>query len=73
MGMVMPVPRGRQAMDRELTELLERSRSIEMTEEQLEEHRIALAVANGYLSDSRVTVDAMKAARTVVEAGNKPK
>ncbi len=60
-------------MDRELQDLLEKSRAIEMTEEQLEEHRIALAVANGSLSDSRVTVDAMRAARTVVAAGSKPK
>ncbi len=60
-------------MEHELTALLERARGLSMTNEQLEEHRIALAVANGYLSDSRVTVDAMKAARTVEEAARKPK
>lgn len=60
-------------MERELLELLEKSRAVEMTEEQLEEHRIAMAVANGFLSDSRVTVDAMRAARTVVAAGSKTK
>jgi hypothetical protein len=60
-------------MDQELADLLARARSVKLTDAQLEEHRIALAVANGYLSDSRITIDAMKAARTVEEAAKKPK
>ena len=60
-------------MDEELTHLLERAKAVTLTQEQLEEHRISLAVANGYLSDSRVTTDAMRAARTIAEAGGKPK
>lgn len=60
-------------MDQELTDLLARARGVKLTDAQLEEHRIALAVANGYLSDSRITIDAMKAARTVEEAAKKPK
>lgn len=60
-------------MDKELQELLERSKTLELTDEQLEEHRITLAVANGYLSDSRVTVDAMKATMTVVAASKQSK
>jgi len=58
-------------MDHELEGLLERARSIPQTDQQLEDHRIALAVANGQISDSRITIDAMKAARTIVEAGSK--
>ena len=60
-------------MDAELKELLERSRSLSLSDAQLEEHRISLAVANGYLSDSRVTVDAMKATMTLVAASKQSK
>lgn len=55
-------------MDKELAELLERARSVQMNEEQLEEHRIALATANGHISDSRITLDTMKATRTIMKA-----
>ena len=60
-------------MDQELLTLLGRAREIKPTEAELDEHRIALAVANGVYSDARVTVDAMKASRTIVEAGLKAK
>ena len=60
-------------MDKELEELLERTRAVKLSEAQLEEHRIALATANGHLSDSRITLDAMKATRTIMVAAEKPK
>ena len=58
-------------MDKELAELLEKSREIKMTPQALEEHRIALAVANGSFSDSRVTIETMKAGVTILAASEK--
>ena len=58
-------------MDKELNELLEKSRKIQMTPAALEEHRIALAVANGSFSDSRVTIETMKAGVTIITASEK--
>lgn len=58
-------------MDKELMELLEMSRKIEMSPEEIEEHRIALAVANGSFSDSRVTIETMKAGVTILAASEK--
>lgn len=55
-------------MDRELEDLLEKSRVRNLSDEQLEEHRIAMAVANGSLSDDRITIETMKAGMTVVAA-----
>lgn len=55
-------------MDQRLKDLLDRARSAKMTEADLEEHRIALATANGYLSDSRVTVEAVRSTRQVMVA-----
>lgn len=60
-------------MDKELQELLERARAVEMTDAELEEHRITLAAANGHLTDSRITVDTMKATRTIMKAAEQPK
>ncbi len=55
-------------MDQELAALLERARTVNPTEEELRESRIAIAAANGGYSDRRVTVDAVRASRTIVEA-----
>lgn len=55
-------------MDKELSDLLERARTIELSEADLEEHRIALAAANGHLSDERITLETMKATRTIMIA-----
>lgn len=55
-------------MDKELSDLLEQARSIKLSEADLEEHRIALAAANGHLSDERITLDTMKATRTIMIA-----
>jgi hypothetical protein len=52
-------------MDQMLAELLERAYGASMSADDVEERRIAMAVANGALSDSRITVDAMRAVRTV--------
>lgn len=60
-------------MDKELEALLDSVRDVKMTDEQLEEHRIALATANGHLSDSRITLDTMKATRTIMIASEKAK
>jgi prefoldin subunit 5 len=56
-------------MDRELYELLARARQIKPTVDELEEQRIMIAAANGHLSDSRITVETMRAARTIMVAG----
>ena len=58
-------------MDKELAELLERARNVKLSEDDLEEHRVALAAANGNLSDSRITVETMQAARTIMIAAEK--
>jgi hypothetical protein len=60
-------------MDKELEELLARSRNLKLTEAELEEHRVALAAANGHLSDSRITLETMQAARTMMLAAEQPK
>jgi hypothetical protein len=58
-------------MDEELKGLLERAKGVKLTNSQLEEHRIALAAANGYLSDSRITLETMQATRTLMRASEK--
>lgn len=55
-------------MNIELNELLEKARGVTLSAQQLEEHRIALAAANGHLSDERITLDTMKATRTIMIA-----
>lgn len=60
-------------MDRELEKKLARARQIELTEAELEEGRIAIAAANGNLSDERITIATMKATRTIMVAAETPK
>jgi hypothetical protein len=60
-------------MDKELEQLLARANDVKLTEAELEEHRIALAAANGHLSDSRITLATMQAARTIMIAAEQPK
>ncbi len=60
-------------MNSELEGLLDKVRGITSTPEEIEESDIRIAVANGMISDNRVTVDALKAVRTVNDARNKPK
>ena len=55
-------------MDKELEDLLERSKSVELTADEIEENRIALAAANGQLTDKRITVSTMRATRTIMLA-----
>ena len=55
-------------MDAELEMLMERSREHRSTPEELEEGRIAIAAANGALSDARITIDTMRATRTIMLA-----
>lgn len=57
---------GESVMDKELKDLLERSRSVELTEAEIEENRIELAAANGHLTDERITAETMKATRTIM-------
>lgn len=61
----------KQGMDQNLVQLLEKAKSVALTDEDLEEHRIALAAANGHLSDSRITLDTMRATRTLMKAAEK--
>ena len=58
-------------MDDKLKSLLERARTVRVPEEELEEQRIALAAANGNLSEERITLDTMTAARTIMKAAGK--
>jgi hypothetical protein len=58
-------------MDRELEELLERARAVNLSDKELLEQRIMLAAANGRLSDERITVEAMRASVTIIEAADK--
>lgn len=55
-------------MNRELEEKLAKARQMDLNEAELEEGRIAIAAANGNLSDERITVQTMKAARTIMKA-----
>lgn len=55
-------------MDEELKALLEQAKSVELSADQIEENRIALAAANGQLTDKRITVSTMKATRTIMLA-----
>jgi hypothetical protein len=54
------------SMDMELKELLERAKGIDLTPAQEEKHRVALAAANGTLSDSRITLETMQATRVLM-------
>jgi hypothetical protein len=62
--------RGREfvVMDEELKGLLDQAKSIRLSPEEIEENRIALAAANGNLTDDRITVATMKATRTIMLA-----
>jgi hypothetical protein len=55
-------------MDRDLEELLERTKTIVLSPEDVDESHIRMAVANGVISDGRVTVDALRSAKAVKEA-----
>jgi len=55
-------------MDDELKALLEQAKSVELSANEIEENRIALAAANGQLTDKRITVSTMKATRTIMLA-----
>ena len=55
-------------MDAELQALLDQSRGLSLSELQLEEGRIAIAAANGAISDSRINIDTMRATRTIMLA-----
>lgn len=55
-------------MDEELMGLLERSRSVKLTAEEIENNRIALAAANGRLNDDRISEATMRATRTIMLA-----
>ncbi len=58
-------------MDEVLLALLDRAKQVDLTPEKEEEHRIALAAANGSLSDSRITLETMQATRVLMTAAEK--
>lgn len=60
-------------MDRELEQLIERARDVKLTEQQLEDGRVAIAAANGAITDSRITLETMRATRTIVLASEAPR
>ena len=49
-------------MDDELKGLLEKAKGVALSPEELAESHIRMAVANGRISDGRVTVDALRSA-----------
>lgn len=55
-------------MDDELKGLLDRAKSVRLSPAEIEENRIALAAANGNLTDDRISVATMKATRTIMLA-----
>lgn len=55
-------------MDDELKALLEQAKSVKLSPEEIEDNRIALAAANGRLTDKRISVGTMKATRTIMLA-----
>lgn len=55
-------------MDAELKSLIDRTRDVKLTEAEMEEGRIAIAAANGAITDARITVDTMRATRTIMIA-----
>ncbi|NML11444.1 hypothetical protein HHL08_15020 [Sphingobium sp. AR-3-1] len=55
-------------MDDELKALLEQAKSVKLSPEEIEDNRIALAAANGQLTDKRISVSTMKATRTIMLA-----
>lgn len=60
-------------MDAELTSLLEQVRARNYVDTNDHERQIAMAAANGTISDSRITIATMKAAQTIVSAAEHPK
>ena len=59
-------------MQDHVAELLERVRlPTNVVDADDEERNIAMAAANGSISDSRVTVETMRAAQTIVQAARK--
>ncbi len=60
-------------MDEQLRNLLERANSVVLTEEQHEQQLVAMAAANGNLSDERITVATVEAARTIMLAATESK
>ena len=60
-------------MDRELSDLLERVRPCNNIDATDEERQIAMAAANGQISDSRITIETMRAAQTIVSAAEQPR
>lgn len=60
-------------MDSELNTLLARARQHKLSPDELEEHRLTIATANGTLTDARITIDTMKATRTIMLAAEQPK
>jgi hypothetical protein len=55
-------------MNDHLKELLERAKKVDMTPDQLEDQRLNVAAANGNVTDSRITVKTVEAARTIMLA-----
>ena len=55
-------------MDEQLRNLLDRARNVVLTQDQLERQLVEMAAANGNLSDERITVATVEAARTIMLA-----
>jgi len=55
-------------MDKELDDLLKRAKSVKLSDKQIEENRVALAAANGQLSNPLITLETMQATRVIMKA-----
>lgn len=60
-------------MDKELAALLERVRARSTVDTDGDERQVAMAAANGQISDSRITIETMKAAQTIALAAEQPR
>lgn len=58
-------------MNRDLADKLAKAKKMSWSEAELEESRVAIAAANGSLSDERITIETMKATRTIMVAAEK--
>ena len=61
--MTNPAPR-----DTDLDRLWNEAKAVEMNDEERAEQRILDAAANGNISDSRITVETMRATRLLMDA-----
>ncbi len=58
-------------MDARLQAMLMKAHTVVLTPQEREEQTVLMAAANGNLTDQRITVATVEAARTIMEAADK--